>query len=355
MSEKVTLLLFSMVWVILCLILKYSKTRNRKKWYYFSAVVLCVIFGFRRIDTIYGGSDTLIYISQFLNVKAEFFLSRSEILFRVYMYALRLITDNSRVFIVFNTAITTSALLYFIYNYYEKDDNYSTLYLIWPIFIYYTCNAIRNGIAISSCLLSVVALKEKKNKRAVLFAILGFLFHYSAVFYLGYLVFYYLYDWLRSKRVPNIMIISGAIAILMSIVPIMNRFFYSSRYTFLAEKNNGSFLGMAPYYMIGVLAVIFRHKLVTRERHKECLYGTYYLCLLIPVVALYGIYRAPYFFVGILAVTAADIIHLVSQRYIAKSSRPVLSIIASLVFFMYGVLKLWTVGEQSGILLYRLF
>ena len=81
---------------------------------------------------------------------------------------------------------------------YMKKDND----LILGIFIFFTfwyncsLNMARQSIALAFCILTFACLEQNKNKKAILFTIIAFLFHSSAIFMIPALILYFI---MKSK------------------------------------------------------------------------------------------------------------------------------------------------------------
>lgn len=335
-----------------------SKVFISKNVPWISIIICTVIIGLRQIDYQYGGSDSYGYVNQFLNIRRDFSINISEILFKVYMWVLRGVTDNWRFFVLLNTFIMAFALCYFTVIYYEKNRYIVAQFLLWPVFLYYSCCALRNGLAISFCLLASIALHKQKKYVAVLLSILGFLFHYSTIFYIGYLGLYLVIMRRRdNSKISRYLIIVLIIGVVVATFPLYSRIYYNSRYAFFQRQINASFFGFAPFYFIGLLTLWKHKRIIEKFGHGECVFGTYFLCVIIPVCIYFGLYRVPYYFIGQLGVCAADGFAVVNEDHFAKThfTQRFYNTTVFAVFLLYGILKTWTIASDSGILHYKLF
>ncbi len=358
-GEWKALAFFSALFIIIMQICKIriqnNKGKRSKIFYIISFFILTFLLGCRVIDVTYGGKDTKGYILQFLNTTKNSTFNDSEPLYKIYILIIREFTNNWRFFIIISMSIFASCFLYFVYSFYKEKFIYS-LFLIWPVFLYYSCSVLRNGLAIAFSQVSIVLLSKKKYTFALLLSFISVFFHYSAICILIFEVFLF-FTMLLSKlrfKIYNIIIIS--IVILLASAPVITQIFEATRYAFFARNVNSSILGFLPYYIIGILALKNHHLVIEKYSDTVCIYAVYFLCLIYPLCQTFGIYRIPYYFISPLCVIAADIIDLYYRKWIVKTKRSyfVYHSAVFLIFSIYGVLKTITISRESGILLYKL-
>lgn len=358
-EEWKSLVFFSVLFICLmqiCKIHVYNNRHKRGKYFYIiSFLILTYLLGNRVIDISYGGKDTKGYILQFLNTTQNSTFNDSEPLYKIYIHTIRIFTDNWRLFMIISISILVSCFLYFIYSFYEERFVY-TLFLIWPIFLYYSCSVLRNGLAIALSQVSIVLLSKRKYVFALLLSTAAVFFHYSAISVIVFEVFLFFVAVLNKLKVKIYNIILISMFILIISIPIITRIFESTRYVFLARNVNSSILGYLPYYMIGILALKNHQLVIEKYGSTVCLYAVYFLCLIYPMCQIFGIYRIPYYFISPLCVIAADIVDIYYEKWIVKTKKSYFVYYFSvfLVFSIYGILKTITISRESGILLYKL-
>ena len=119
-------------------------------------------------------------------------------------------------------------------------------------------------------------------------------------------------------------------------------------------REHASILGALPYYVIGFFTLINHRKIFPQTGNPVWMYAVYFLCIIYPVCAYFGLYRFPYYFIPALCIASSDICRYYSGR-ITKNSIGLYSIVVCLIFMGYGGLRLVSIGRTSSILFYKLW
>lgn len=219
-------------------------------------------------DSLIGGADAYAYIMRFENAneyfsKFEFFgflrLSNEEPFYTLLTVVIRILTDNYHIYFGVIYGIIISCFVYFVYNMYDKESNLLSLLLLTPYYIY-SFNIMRTMLAAALCAVAVVKVKKNKWGKALLFSILAFFSHYSALIFILVIVGAFLYR--RSQfKVNKYKLLIGAICcniVSFAMFSVIKNILLSTRYSsyFLADLDY-SVLGWIPTIFLCVVTILF--------------------------------------------------------------------------------------------------
>lgn len=197
--------------------MKNFEKNNRKYGIMFLiiGILLASLFCGIRDSSIVAPRDVKMYVLPVLDSLQEnsniitFFNNNSSLEkgYLLYIYIVTRFSSDIHIVLFFLQLIPSIAVFYFAY---KKRNDYSMMicvlvYLLYWYMIFYTI--IRQGIAVSLILLSIMFLKEKKYKRTILFFIFALLFHSSAIIGIVlYLIIYICNNSKYSNKKKNILL-----------------------------------------------------------------------------------------------------------------------------------------------------
>ena len=148
--------------------------------------IIIVLFGAFRVDV---GADWPAYKRLFVYLKVEefsdLFLYREEPLYILVNYLLKSIYDNFS-FFIFVLFSVTFLLKFKIFNRFSPDVYLSTIIYFYTVFVIYDVNGLRQGIALTLTLLSVIYIYKNKFLPFLLLVITASFFHKSAIIFIPF-------------------------------------------------------------------------------------------------------------------------------------------------------------------------
>lgn len=154
--------------------------RSYLKYYVFNIITVCyslfLIYkiGNRSIDV---GTDTKNY--HFMYYYDD---KSGDLLFDILGKFFNNIGFDFSVFMTFCAGVYIFGTLYACKNFFNKNYFYAfIIFLIYPYFMLFGINGVRNGMAASMCLLGLSIYHNKNNKRAVVFLFISILLHLSMI------------------------------------------------------------------------------------------------------------------------------------------------------------------------------
>ena len=289
-----------------------SKSKNKSVICYGSAVIILTLLGSLRSQ--WTGSDTYVYVDRFLNASGVaidwnlfFQFQVQEPGFQLYMYLIRVFTDNYTVFFAITYFLIGSVyILYIRYFFHDKSD-----FIFLQIFIFYfvhNMSSMRSALGAMFLLLSFIALDKRQYKTACILTLVATMFHYTMLYNFYIIVLMWL---LQKEKLPAKIswmvdrwwawvLCVGAVAVLAYLgTDIMYRILDKLKYGYyLPDPGELSFLGSMIYVVFGFFALLFL-KPIMRENGKPAtaLLISLGMLLTYPVIYITAAYRIPYYYV----------------------------------------------------------
>ena len=319
-----TFILFLSVGIVISLLAKrgavyssgksitFGEEKNNERWvirvnyyYIFIFIILAFLYGFR---SRYVGADTNGYVERFLqaegfsfSLKIDTILYSREPLYELVNYLIRLLTDSYTVyFLVLGCFISFSYTVY-IAKFWKKEGSF--IFIVAMIVEYqYGFNVLRSAVATGFILLSLCSLKDEKYIKAGFIAVLGTLYHYSAIVQVPLVILAYAVkrkDTIKKRTL--ILLIGAIIGLLVGTLPLLSNIFTHSRFhSYIESSDSGNLLGR--WYIIltifyAIYLLIYEHKYENLENSKyitiiTCLYNL----VLMVMNSLLGAYRLTNFY-----------------------------------------------------------
>lgn len=180
--------------------------QRKKIFLWISFLILVIVSGFRDISV---GTDTSSYVNMFNNINnISFSLSRYEIGFLYYLKLIRLITDNTTIFLLVNSIICIGSTSIFVYKHSEDPCLSILLYIVLKSY-FFQMTGIRQSLATAILLTAFSLLLTKLNlKNSIISGLLialAILFHTMAlVAYIPFLMWVWpkkrLINWITPSK-----------------------------------------------------------------------------------------------------------------------------------------------------------
>lgn len=185
--------------IVIFLHLLTAKLKKSKSLLFLSFTVLFILLAYRGVTV---GTDTQNYELQFKAIK-NFGILNIEPL---WLYLNKLVVylgGDFKLVLIFSALLTLLPIYYVAY----KKSPYPLLSILLYMTLYYyffSFNIMRQGVAMSFGLLSLMFFIDEKWKKSLLFLVIASLFHYSALILLPGLVFIYFSE--RLKKIPFVVL-----------------------------------------------------------------------------------------------------------------------------------------------------
>lgn len=327
--------------ILLCSILMKTTQYSEERLFY--PVLICGLPLFLLSALRYGiGTDYFEYVNMFQNYFSHGIRATIEpIFYYLNKFILFLNLDVQWVFVICS-AIYLYPIIYYVLK--ESESPKFSIYLLVAMTFYLSSfNTIRQNIATSICLLSLMALKNNKYLTFIFCVLLASGFHYTSIVFLIMLIF--------KKLIidPNkAIVLTGVFILCMPIITkLINYVLVYTRYAKylnLVSFNVASIIGIALQVMILIFASIFYDK-------NDDDYVMYYNMQLITTcltmlgnsISLIG--RVKWIF----ALPSIVFIPLVFTKIRSKRNRLCFKICIILLFFVYAQVVVGIMGSYDVI------
>jgi hypothetical protein len=291
----------------------------------FMFLILVFIASFRSVQYSLGGYDAFRYVASFksstsLDVNFDNIINFSgrEPLYTLIEYLMRQFTDNHIIFFILIYGIIVFLFMKFVSNNY--DYKYMSViplvYLALPYI--YSFNVIRNYLALAIVLLSIIKLKEKKEKTFLLLTICAALIHYTAIIMLVFYAFYKILlnkERIKKKRLLIAVLTSSLLAI-YAILPWLKQILLESAYRGFLDPEY-SLWGYLPIIILVLLSLKNYKLLIERMKNGNeiHLYLVIFNCVLLPIIILIGGSRLSHYFLFSRVIVWGYLINIFMAKY----------------------------------------
>lgn len=268
-------------------------------WYLLAIVLFTAVYSLRDISV---GADTVEYCQFFdgilsyqVNLNEILRLRENEPLFYLYTYGIRRLTANHFWFFLPAGLLMAIGYVSFFRRFWDSDTSYLFI-LPCCISFQYDMNIMRSGMSTALVLLSYCQLQQERKGRALLFALMAVLFHYTAAVHLIFIIFYnILKRFLAAKNALilqteflyyGLLAFGGSVACSIG----LRSFFLTTKYQSYLSSG-GSLFGYW-YILLSALLAIF--VLLTDFRNRRVFLSAVtaiYCLMLLPPSIFLGAYR----------------------------------------------------------------
>ncbi|MGI2799434.1 EpsG family protein [Photobacterium damselae] len=155
---------------------------------------IATLYGFRRVDYLYGGSDTIAYLNTFHNLDlSNFFSIFEQRMEKGYVFLMWLFKTTTGSFALFLSFIFSLIYLFFLKICKEITLNYFTIFSIsiFSLFFIDSFNITRMIIGSFLTFISIICLSNGDVRKSILYVLLGSLFQLVSLWG-GIFIIYYL-------------------------------------------------------------------------------------------------------------------------------------------------------------------
>ena len=230
------------------------------------------------------------------DIKKILTLRQTEPLLYTIAYVVLRLGGNIKIIWLVVYGIIALCYAYFFKNTIQEDSNYLLLIPFLSLFLY-GMSAIRSGLSFAFFYTGLACVKKKKGISAVLLFIAGYLSHYIIIFGFAGLIFDFLATRIKNKRG----LILSLFALLAALVILLENYGASiiaqTKYSSYLQSGHLTIKGQLPVLIVFFLC-LFHYSDLKRKFNKDMLFVnmTIFGGLLVPLVIVFGIYRAENYF-----------------------------------------------------------
>lgn len=223
-----TYVVYGLTLLISVLLSAVAQKKNKKKYIIVAALVFTVIAGLRAVSV---GIDTKNYVRLFGHI-ADGNLNLAHGLETSFKYicAFLLAIWNNNNFLFFVFALITNVLIFArMWDFKDRISLPWATMIYFGVFYFMTFNIMRQFIAVAIIFYGTRYLAEKKYFKFLLFVLLGFLFHKSAILGIGFValdIFAWKHLSRKQKKFLRLMIVLGSVVVLFLTIVIFGRYFH---------------------------------------------------------------------------------------------------------------------------------
>lgn len=345
--------------------------------YLYYAIWFCsweIAATFRRIGSFIGGADSLAYIRYFNNcllgenyqVQSHF---GADLMYRYINQLVRIFTNNYHVLFFIIYAILMLSYFFTLKNFNDKRYSCIPYFIIFYIYLRGFVT-FRTNLSVAMILFSLCCWKNKRNKLAVVFAILSVFFQRASILYAVIILFLYLVE---RKNVSIYKCILGilAMAVLGRVgqyivanynIPFLEHGAY--RYYILYANEGSTFFDgfwkvALPQILLLILMFLFRKDIKMYEEklsHDGKSYTfrltkmiCYFDIMTIPATFILHVWRGyEYLYIFRLIMWGA-LIEIISQKF-EERSRRIVKIFIWCLFIGWMAFRIYNTWEDSGLM-----
>lgn len=253
--------------LIVLLHLIVSKLKKSKILLLLSFAILFILLAYRSVTV---GTDTINYNIQFNVIKSFGFLNIEPLWLYLNKFAIAL-GGNFQLVLVFASLLTLLPVFYVVNK--KSPLPFLSIFLYLSLYYYFfSFNIMRQCIAMSFGLLSIMFFNDNKIKKSLFFLLIAVLFHYSAIVLIPGIIMIKFLSKLKALQLSLLQLFTLFIGVFFStsIVSVSTKYFYSN-YNIEESLN---FLGN--FIVILALNILF-YILGRLNKNKN---QWYYFCLI---------------------------------------------------------------------------
>lgn len=283
----------------------------------------------------------------FLSLGGLYDAQEMEPLFMLWVSAVRSITQSQTLFLFLSFSYIWICVLYFSSSFYNRSSFTITFMAMWPVLIDFIFG-MRYAMAVATCLLAMVFFKKKRYIIGFTLSIAACFIHYLAFVFIMYLGFFFALTLLFKEKINSIKVIlimvAGSAVFTVLGYSVFSSFRFAYRMTDTVESN--SILSYAPMVLFAFVILYYSRKNKMSLGNNLCTSSSYFNMVMLPVTALWGVYRIPYLF--LLPITV-ELNNLLTQN---KKSW-LINVITVIVVLIFSFVKIITMGVQNFSLEYE--
>ena len=350
------------------------RTNKKKRWYdfpYLCWIITWTFFGaFRLVNSSVGGYDAPDYIQYFKNCLA-ITTDNTDLIFKYFTRIIRMMTSDYHLYFIIYYFIIVLSIVLFVKEF--ATDYSSTVPIIIAIYLYLrSFTSMRSNLAIAFTLIAIVFLNRREYKKVFIFSMFAILTHVSALIYVGFILFYYIY---RDRKIGLLKsIVFFALAFFVGIF--LQRIMANGGLSILDTISTGAYASYAqrsrsrsfifqnisnlPQMFLFVILMIFRKPLDKAMGLKDesmnrrfqilklmCIYDF----IMVPIIFVLSVYRGYEYFYSARLVMWGELMPLI-ESYFTRESRKIIHVLFVIFFvvWMYG--RIEATWESSHLMPY---
>lgn len=261
--------------------------------------------------------------------------------FMLWVSMVRSITKSETLFLFVSFTYIWSCVIYFSSSFYKKGKFTITFMAMWPVLIDFIFG-LRYAMAISTCLLAMIMIKRQRYLVGAILTIVACFTHFLAFAFLLFLCFSIVVTCIFKEKVNSLKVLLlmmvGSVAVTTVGASLFQTFRFAYRMTDTVESS--SLMSYAPMVIYALVILYYNKNKKVDFGDNLCSLSSYFNMVMLPVTALWGVYRLPYLF--LLPITV-ELNNVMSQN--KKSKMINLTVVA--VILIFSLVKIITMGVQN--------
>lgn len=282
----------------------------------------------------YEGGESLFSIGGLYSEEMEPF-------FMLWVSTMRNITDNQGVFLFFTFSYIWFSVLYFSSTFYKKHSFAITFMAVWPALIDFIFG-MRYAMAVATCLLAMVMFKKHRYILGVILSIVAGFTHFLALCFILFIACYFILTSIFKEKIHSskvlLLMSAGSITFMTLGYSLFSTFRFAYRMTDTIETN--SFLSYAPMVFFALVIHFYSRTQNMDTGDKLCSLSSYFNMVMLPVTAMWGVYRIPYLFLLPITVELNNVMS--NNRHCRYSNIAIVTIV-----LIFSFIKIITMGIQN--------
>lgn len=322
-----------------------------------ACVVLVILATLRSYDV---GPDSRGYVEDFwvANRQNAIIDSWSDLLlmdqrepgYYFYLYFIRSFTDSYKVLYLITYSFVASAYVFTIRHFAAYYGNFAILKL-FIVFYVLNMSGLRGAIGVSFVLFSFVFLDKESYVKAIIFTILGSLFHYTMIFNVIIIVGFLITKKLNLLRFKFFWI--AVILLSIILIPVLSAttkdfLFYTKYNQYIVDSNETDFslLGNLIFIFIAIAILKYLGKNFNSHLFETIFIIDTLFIIFYPLLSSTGAYRVPnYYAIPRLIFWSYAISHWADKN---RSIRNVFGFSAEIFTFCYMLLRFSRIADSGN-------
>ena len=270
------------------------------------------------------------------------YTNEMEPLFMFWCYIVRSITSSYTVFLTLSYGIVVYSTLRFISSFAEGGYKSYTFLLFWPVMLDFIFG-IRYALGCGYCLLALVAMRENKWIKAIIFCLVATFTHFISLAFIVFIGYFFLIKTIFKRHIYALstIIISLIGVYVFSSLALETFSTFRVSYRMTESASLDSYISYIPQILIAVVIWYYKRKDKPDNKKSMLILSVYYNVIMLQLTIQWGIYRLPYLFLLPMSVA-------VSNYFRPTKSNNTIYFIFVVIFYLYSLIKIVTMGVQNG-------
>lgn len=355
----VVAIIFFIIGLFLCVLFRLAEEhavwKDGKKRYkkegkviYFSIYLVLILFVMlmKPIHGLEAYLDVFNGLSKYeqgglFSVEGLYNAQEMEPMFMLWVSTIRSFTSSETLFLFLSFTYIWFCVIYFSASFYKKKSFTITFMAMWPVLIDFVFG-LRYAMGVSTCLLALVMFKKRHHFIGLMLALVASFTHFLAFAFLLFIGFSVAVTFIFKEKVNSIKVLLlmmvGSVAVTSLGASLFQTFRFAYRMSETVESS--SIFSYAPMVLFAFVILYYNKNKKVDLGDNLCSLSSYFNMVMLPVTALWGVYRLPYIF--LLPITV-ELNNVMSQN----KKRSFINLMVIIVVLIFSFVKIVTMGVQN--------